>query len=112
MTKCPVCQTEHDSAVDICVTCGQSLFILGKGSVIASRYEIHAMLGQGGMGTVYEAHDRVLDEPVAIKVLNVGGGSNSGEMVKRFRSEIKLARKVLTAADRQVDRRWCCCSRV
>src|SRR5262245_28566261 len=42
------------------------------------------------MGTVFRAHDRVLDEVVAIKVLR---GANDA-LVRRFRQEVKLARKV------------------
>jgi serine/threonine-protein kinase len=45
------------------------------------------------MGVVYEAHDRALDEEVAVKVLG-GGAEESPERARRFRSEIKLARKV------------------
>src|SRR3982750_2469173 len=32
-------------------------------------FEIRAQLGQGGMGTVYLAHDLSLERPVAVKVL-------------------------------------------
>ena len=40
-----------------------------QGEVIAGRYEVLSPLGKGGMGMVYKAHDRMLDETVAIKVL-------------------------------------------
>ena len=39
------------------------------GLVIANRYEVLSRLGEGGMGTVYRALDRVLARPVAIKTL-------------------------------------------
>lgn len=43
--------------------------VLEKGARIGNRYEVQRLLGQGGMGTVYEAFDSVVKEPVALKVL-------------------------------------------
>jgi eukaryotic-like serine/threonine-protein kinase len=65
---------------------------IAPGSLIASRYEVQALLGRGGMGAVYRALDRLLAETVALKVLNTGFGSD--EMGQRFREEIRLARRV------------------
>jgi hypothetical protein len=42
---------------------------LDIGHVLANRYEIKRVLGQGGMGAVYEAFDRLKQETIAIKVL-------------------------------------------
>src|SRR5205085_10563965 len=42
---------------------------LAPGFVIGGRYEVTAQLGQGGMGAVYRAPDRVPAEEVALKVL-------------------------------------------
>ena len=40
-----------------------------SGAVLAGRLEVGELLGQGGMGSVYAARDRLKDEDVAIKVL-------------------------------------------
>ncbi len=92
--KCPFCQVENEDGAAVCAGCGQSFgATLKKGSVVASRYEILSVLGKGGMGMVYKAYDRVLEEESAVKVLRVDI-ARSPEMARRFRSEIRLARKV------------------
>jgi len=47
----------------------QATLSLSVGAVIADRYEIRGLLGQGGMGAVYRVVDRELDEEVALKML-------------------------------------------
>jgi eukaryotic-like serine/threonine-protein kinase len=91
---CPSCQAANDDTAETCFTCGSALSAtLRLGSVIAGRYEIQAQLGKGGMGVVYRAHDRLLDEQVAIKVLRPEVARDA-EISRRFQSEIKLARRV------------------
>ncbi|MCB1633705.1 MAG: protein kinase [Xanthomonadales bacterium] len=66
---------------------------LAQGSLFASRYEILSVLGSGGMGVVYKARDRELDDFVALKMLRPGALLD-GEQLDRLKSEIKLARKI------------------
>ena len=61
--------------------------------VIGGRYEVLGLLGAGGMGNVYRARDRELDEPVALKVLRPEIAANAAAL-SRFRREVKLARRV------------------
>jgi serine/threonine-protein kinase len=91
--QCPSCQSDNDDAAEVCFHCRAVLSAVTRGTVIASRYRVVAPLGRGGMGAVYRAHDEVLDDEVALKILRpeVAG---TPEMAARFRSEIKLARKV------------------
>ena len=57
-------------------------------------YEVSGMIGCGGMGVVFKAHDRSLDRVVAIKVMapHLAG---SGAARKRFARESKAAAAVL-----------------
>ncbi len=64
------------------------------GSLLAKRYEIRDILGTGGMGVVYRAHDRELDETVAIKTLRPDVGLGDTSMLDRFKQEIRLARRI------------------
>ncbi len=62
--------------------------------LVAGRYAIENLVGRGGMGSVYRAHDRELDEVVALKVLRRELLA-SPQMVEQFRSEVRLARRVV-----------------
>jgi serine/threonine-protein kinase len=61
--------------------------------VIAGRYEVLGLVGTGGMGNVYRARDRELDELVALKVLRPEIAA-SADALSRFRREVKLSRRV------------------
>jgi serine/threonine-protein kinase len=63
------------------------------GRTLGGRFELLALIGQGGMGAVYRARDRELDELVALKVIR-GEVASQPEVLARFRHEVKLARRV------------------
>ena len=67
---------------------------LRPGATFAGRYEVKEMLGAGGMGVVYRAFDRELQEPVAIKTLKPEAMAGGSVALDRFKQEIRLARKI------------------
>ncbi len=64
-----------------------------SGQTLGGRYDLLDLLGTGGMGAVYRARDRELDEIVALKVIR-DDLARDPEMIERFRREVKLARRV------------------
>ena len=66
---------------------------LDPGTVLANRYEIIRLLGQGGMGAVYQATDRELERQVALKVIRTDMAANP-EILRRFKQELLLARQI------------------
>src|SRR2546427_1068393 len=67
---------------------------LRPGATCAGRYEVKEVLGAGGMGVVYRAYDRELQEPVAIKTLKPEAMAGGSVALDRFKQEIRLARKI------------------
>jgi len=67
---------------------------LRPGSVFANRYDVKEILGAGGMGVVYRAFDRELQEPVAIKTLRPEALAGGNVALERFKQEIRLARRI------------------
>jgi HAMP domain-containing protein len=68
--------------------------LLPVGMVLANRYELKEVLGAGGMGVVYRAFDRDLQELVAIKTLKTEMLQQDQNMLERFKQEIRLARRI------------------
>lgn len=58
--------------------------------VFNDRYEIHSRIGRGGMADVFLARDRLLDRPVAVKVLFPEYATDPS-FVERFRREAQAA---------------------
>jgi len=66
---------------------------LAPESVLAGRYQILKMLGEGGMGAVYKAKDLEVDRVVALKVIRPEY-ANRPEILARFKQELILAREI------------------
>jgi len=66
---------------------------LAPGTLMGRRFQVLSVLGTGGMGVVYKARDRELDDLVALKVLRRDLWGDRAQL-ERMKSEIKLARKI------------------
>jgi serine/threonine-protein kinase len=64
------------------------------GQRFAVRYEVKEVLGVGGMGMVFKAVDSELGEVIAIKTLKQELLSEDVNALERFKSEIRLARRI------------------
>src|SRR5439155_11312981 len=95
--SCPASGTDIRGGVRFCGGCGAPVPAAAEAELLADlqrvtlgEHDIRGILGRGGMGLVYLAHDISLNKKVAIKVLPPS--LLQGEAaVERFRREARIA---------------------
>lgn len=93
MRVCPVCRLEYHDARATCVVDGAALEEHADpriGTLIAGRYLVESVLGEGGMAVVYRARHTLVDRPVAVKILHARLGRDE-QLRERFRREARSA---------------------
>jgi len=70
--------------------------LLRPGEVLAGRYEIVKFLGRGGMADVYEAQDKDLRRPVALKAVRkaIKADASCSEEIENFKKEVNFSLRV------------------
>ena len=68
--------------------------LIKPGDVVAGKYRIIRIIGEGGMGVVVEALHQALDQRVAIKFHRPQSATSSEESIARFLREAKAAAQI------------------
>jgi serine/threonine protein kinase/Tfp pilus assembly protein PilF len=110
--ECPKCHSDNTPDSRFCKKCAaplpfpeETLFSetetlqlpvqeLTTGSLFAGRYQIIEELGEGGMGKVYRAIDKKINEEVGLKLIRPEIGLNK-MVLERFSNELRIARKIV-----------------
>ncbi len=93
---CPRCGTRFGAAAVFCQLDGVALVAAESerdpmlGRIILDQFRIEEVIGAGGMGTVYRAHQTTLDRDVAIKILHSDLVQNP-DAVRRFQREARVS---------------------
>ncbi|MCP4678610.1 MAG: serine/threonine protein kinase [Deltaproteobacteria bacterium] len=73
MAHCPHCDSSHAEGTDYCPRTGRPIADVATrmiGRTIAGKYKLTKCIGQGGMGTIFEAEHNVIGSKMAMKLLH------------------------------------------
>jgi len=90
---CSVCGTDQTGGGGPPSTTSTAALLQRLQRAVQGKYRIDRMLGKGGMGAVYLAHDLTLEREVAIKVLPPDIAQDE-QLVRRFQQEAKTSAKL------------------
>lgn len=96
MPECTNCRAPLEPADVVCPSCSVPLEPVATSDsdeLIEGKWRLEQLLGRGGMGEVWRAHDVLLDRAVAIKVLARHFGADP-EYLVRFEREARLMAKL------------------
>ncbi|MGC4113596.1 MAG: serine/threonine-protein kinase [Myxococcales bacterium] len=100
MIQCPSCNNKNDDGAKFCPKCG-SVLVRAPGSddddqvgkIVAGKFRIEKLIGEGGMGKVFRATQMSLDKTVVLKVLRTSLLGDA-RTVARFQREAKAASRL------------------
>ena len=93
MKACPQCHIRYPTESVYCFLDGAVLEAIRDpliGTMLAGRYLVEDVIGEGGMATVYRARHKLVDRPCAVKIMNPALASDPTTR-ERFRREAKSA---------------------
>jgi serine/threonine protein kinase len=91
---CPSCDLPCPQTLEACPRCGLDLSAgIRRRTLIAGRYEVLGLLGNGRVAVVYRALDRAKDRVVAVKVFRPDR-RRSARTDRAFRAEMVLAGRI------------------
>ncbi len=94
MAECPECGRCEEATVVRCPDDGHQMTpVPGTPCLLERRYRIEQLVGRGGMGAVYRAHDTRLERPVAVKVIRADLLGNP-DTRRRFRREAQIVARL------------------
>ncbi|MCB9728930.1 MAG: protein kinase [Deltaproteobacteria bacterium] len=96
---CPLCNATFPGETLVCPQDGTGLLEIPDaplltGSVLDDRYDMGGVVGAGGMGIVYRAHQRAMERDVAVKVLHPHY-AHDPRAVKRFFREAQASSRLI-----------------
>jgi serine/threonine protein kinase/tetratricopeptide (TPR) repeat protein len=89
----PPLSMSGSTSASVAQTSPVSLAAMEPGAQFGPRYRIESVIGEGGMGKVYKAHDNDLDRTVALKLVRQELANNA-ESMQRFKQELLLASRI------------------